>query len=167
VSFERISALLLASLLALCASFIVAIILDAMVPRITVHHPELAQTPPAGKLFTKEDLDRAEREAEERLKQWREEVKRNPPRQDVGELKQRALPVSWIPWLLLPFFYRLRELREVMVIVSIPLVLVLTPIVLPWELFSFSLACATGYCIARFLKREPEGAPNDVDRPNL
>jgi len=146
ISTRRVAWCLVASVIATVVAAVIAFLVALYVPSVT--GPDQAQPPSPGKTLTLEELKQAEREAKERMKRRKEQFDRESLGERIEEIKRRGLPISWLPWIVLPFVFRLKQRMELLPLFVIPAVLVLTPFVIAWELVTYLAALLLGAAIA-------------------
>jgi hypothetical protein len=131
--------------------FLVSLILSAaystVVPR---QYGGPAVVPPPGREYTPAELERAARASKERMEALRRELANQDPRERMRELTDHALSVLWIPWLVAPFFFRLRGAVPSSMLLSVPLFVLLLQLISLEAFLTMSGVCVLGF-IARFL----------------
>lgn len=156
ISVKRLVWCLVASAVATFVAGIIAFLVALYVPFIS--GPEEAQSLPPGKTLTLEELNQADREARERMKRRKEQFDRETLSERVEEIKRRGLPISWLPWILLPFVFRLKQPLELLPLVIVPAALLLTPLVIIWELVTYVAALLVGAVAAMLVLRRSSPA---------
>lgn len=147
---EKLTSLLL-SVVATLLSVFIALAIGTMFPfRIG---PELAQPVPPGTVLSEKEMKQAEAAAKQRM-EARLEKFREDPLHVLPDVKRAALPASWLPWLILPFFIRARHPLVWVWVLSVPAILMLTPFVLIAEMLTFAGALAVGALLSTRMRRK-------------
>jgi hypothetical protein len=97
--------------------------------------------------YTKEELDRAEREAKERVKLVAKKLGEKP--RSYLYMKDRLATwwFTWLPWLLLPFFLSTRSTWSDIIALGIPSLATLFGFIHPYELVCVCLAFYAGFSL--------------------
>jgi hypothetical protein len=145
------------SLLATIITLFMGLIASFFVPT-SINMADLGIDPPQASpqkpYYTKEELERNNKEAEDR---WRRAVKRLSE-QSKSQFYQRERLASawftWIPWLILPFFLNMRPQWIEMTALGIPLLTTIVEILHPYELASILVAFLLGEILKYFRYKE-------------
>lgn len=141
---------LLASALALVLSLFIALVVASVYPvRIG---PELGQSAVPGSVISQQEMKQAEAAAKERMEKRAEKI-RDQPLHIIPDIKRGALVVSWVPWFVLPFLYRVRSRYSLGLLMLLPVILVFTPLMLMSEVITFGLALVLGDVLANRVLR--------------
>src|SRR3989304_8974760 len=142
--------LLSASLIAFVCSLAIAMAIGHYIPRV---YGGPSVRPDPGRIYTLQELEKAEREAKARGEELRRQWRSQSFREVVHELKIHALWATWVPWLLLPLVVRLKTLLHFAVVAALPIGGALLPLVPLEELLVIAIALAVGALSRELLAR--------------
>ena len=93
------------------------------------------------RIYTEEELNKAEKNMEERLRRLREERGNVDFKEAFHEAKSRAVVITWIPWFIFPLFLLLKNnlYFGFLILMVLPISLTLLSLVLPLELLIFAV----------------------------
>jgi hypothetical protein len=132
------------SVLATVLSTVIALAVGAAFPfRIG---PDLAQPTAPGTVLTEENMKAAQQAAQARMERQQDRL-REDPLHVLPDIRRAALPVSWLPWLAIPYFVGWRRPTTWATALVVPAVLSLTPFLLLSELLTYSIAMLLGALI--------------------
>lgn len=130
-----------ATFLSLCITLFVAVTFTHEI------HFEGSQPTPVGTVMTLEEAERSEKSAIARGKQVQAEFARDPL-MALPHIKRTSRFFTWLPWILVPAFVRIRGLPDWLVLLSLPAVLLITPLINVAEILLFAVAIAVGNVLA-------------------
>jgi hypothetical protein len=131
------AASVVATFVSLCITLLVALTFTHEI------HVEGLQLTPVGTVMTSEEAERYERAAIARAKQVQAEFARNPL-MALPHIKRTSRFVTWLPWVLVPAFVRIRRPHDWLVLLSLPAALLFTPLISVVEILLFAVAIAVG-----------------------
>ncbi len=141
--------LLSASLVAFLCSLAIAMAIGHYIPRVY----GTAVRPEPGRIYTWEELQKADKEARARAEELRRQLRSQSFREVVRELKLHALWGIWVPWLLLPLVTPLKTFLHFAIVMTVPIAAALLPLVPVEELFVITIAIAVGALSRQLLAR--------------
>lgn len=144
ISLTTLGDLLIASGMAMLCSLILAVVMGAFVPFVIEDTDAGARAPTPGKVYTEEQLNRAEKEAKARMKARAEDKSFESRAKTLRSMQRPALWISWVPWLLLPFFVRVSSILYGAMVLIVPGLMVATTVAPPESLLVFAIALALG-----------------------
>ena len=141
---------LLASVAAVVCSIVISMVIGYYVPHV-ISGSAQPTPPPPGTVYTLEELNRAEAEANARMEQRRRDFAAQPFSEIVRKMQFRALWGTWLPWLLLPFVLLIASIKQAALALAIPLLMAVGGVAPVEGFFVFAAALAAGVGARRAL----------------
>jgi hypothetical protein len=134
---SNLSKITILSFLGLIATIVIGAYVGAMIPTtVDLDNGNIvAKSPmPSKPYYTKEEMDRADEEYEEKVKRFRAQKKAMPRQEFLLEGRIAGIPFSWIPWIFIPWVGRIKWTLSAILLMIFPVVGVLTHLIYPMEL---------------------------------
>jgi len=160
---KRISLFFLMSLIASGISILIIIgVGKTLVPVGGVEHKHTADKyleKNKDRIFSQEEAEESERiarvEIEKKVSAMKERERDMGFQELIDPVKQRAIYISWLPWLFIPFFVSFKRKAWILSLLFFPLLLTSTGIFSVIEILIFGVALAVGAWISNFLGIKP------------
>ena len=104
--------------------------------------------------YTKEEMDQADREGEERSRQVRKKLSEQPKSYHYQQDRLAGWWLTWIPWLILPFVLSRRPIWIEAIAIAIPCLGTFVGLLHPYELACITVAFFTGQLLKYLLYRD-------------
>ena len=140
-TYKRLFLFIVVSTMITIVSYVITAVYSFYVPVVIVpDDTNLSMAADREQIYTREQLEEAERKMDERIRLRKEEDRKKTLKELLQEEKKHAIYVSWIPWILVPFFLRINHWLLGLALLSIPVILVPTGLFLLIEILIFG-AC--------------------------
>lgn len=150
--FNITVSVVLASGMATLCSLVMAFVMATFVPSV-LEGTDINARPPEQRLYTMEELDRAEKEMKAEIKAEEEDKSFEARARVFRSIQRPALWISWLPWILLPFVLSLSSFIQVVLALTFPALMVATTTAPPEEIGVFAVAIAVGMGIRHVYMR--------------
>ena len=149
MAISHLIKILVLSLIGLVVTFMVGLFLSTVIAvHIDLNTGSVVDKPsgPTKPYYTREEMDRADREYEEKVKRFDAQLKKYPPpaRKFLLQARSVGIPYSWIPWIFIPWIGRTKKPIDAIPLLSFPIVGALAGVIFPIELAFCFLACLLG-----------------------
>ena len=146
---------LVTSFAGLFATIVIGIVASTQIPRSVDLNSGKQSTelrPHSTSYYTKEELDRVDRELQAKVKQYMEEEKKKPARIFLLEGRSVGIPFSWIPWIFVPAIAKVRTIRDprLILLMFAPLLAVFFEIIYPLEFLFSVVASLVGIVLTQY-----------------
>lgn len=153
---SKLLRLFFGSILLVFVSIFLMMVYNTNVSQAIIYDDEFSKPfspPKVGEIISYEKMMANHREAERigKIREARDrEIEKNKSTYESWkEMKQYALPVVWIPWLIFPLFLQLNR-KKFLIVISAPVIMVFTGAVMWFEIPFYLVAMLIGV----WLKRE-------------
>jgi Flp pilus assembly protein TadB len=143
------------SVAGLFVMIVIGIVASTLIPRAVDLNSEkksIEIQPPSSSYYTKDELDRAERELQAKVKRHMEEEKKKPTRVILLEDRSVGIPFSWIPWIFVPAVAKVRTIKDTRFILLMlaPLIAIFFEVIYPLEFLFSLLASLIGNLLTQY-----------------
>ena len=126
------------------ASVIVAVAYSGFVPESSkVSYGDFVKE--TDRRESSDELDAAENKMEEKLRNYKKSTKNISVVQKIISRNNSSLWITWIPWFVIPFLLRVKNITSVAVLLSVPLLLMNTELIEIVEVTVFGLVLFMSY----------------------
>lgn len=144
------------SLIGLLVMIVIGIVASTLIPRTVDLNSEKKSNeiqPPSTSYYTKDELDRVERELQAKVKRYMEEEKKKPTRVLLLEDRSVGIPFSWIPWIFVPAVAKVRTIKDpkFILLMLAPLIAIFFEVIYPLEFLFSLLASLLGILLTQYL----------------
>jgi hypothetical protein len=143
MSISTALGLIYSSAIATLLSIALAFIQAFFVPFV-IEGTDVGARPPEQRTYTLEELEQAEREMNARLKARAEDKSFESHARNFRSMQRPALWISWVPWIVVPFFIFLSSIARFVSALIFPAVIVLTTLAPPESLAVYAVALLLG-----------------------
>ena len=150
------------SSIAMVINLLIAIAVANLIP-VPVSTESYPQQNLRDEVFTKQDLDKAERAMKGKIQKYLIESEHETFQDRLSAIKRNAAFLSWLPWLLLPLVFPVKNHLDILYLLVLPVILIFTKSVWIFEVPLFALALAMGVFLSHQLHRKPKRKPEGTD----
>lgn len=136
------------SFIGLVATMLIGMFAGTMIPEyVNLDTGDVVEklSAPRNRHYAKEEMDKADREFDQKIKQFIKREKEKPPYKFLREARRSGVLFSWLPWILIPWLGRAKKIQHVLFLAVFPALGFVSGLLYPIELLLCLSAMLLGF----------------------